>query len=113
MLVTPDQARAHLHAEPDYPIEQVQVYLDAAEEQAQEFLNRRVYATASGMADAVLVSEAGDDPMVVNKSIQAAILLIFGHLAANREDVITGTIATDLPMGSRTLLQPYRVGMGV
>lgn len=51
--------------------------------------------------------------MVLNDAIKAAMLLILGHLYTNREDVITGTIATDLPMGSRSLLQPYRVGMGV
>lgn len=51
--------------------------------------------------------------MVVNAAVKAAILLILGHLYANREDVVTGTIATDIPMGSRALLMPYRTGMGV
>lgn len=113
MLVSLDRARAHLRADDDYPAEQIQIYLEAAEEQAQAFLNRNVYADADELATAVLNGTAGDDPIVVNKSIMAAVLLITGHLFANREDTIIGTIGSDLPMGSRTLLQPWRVGLGV
>lgn len=51
--------------------------------------------------------------MVINKAIEAACLLKLGHLFANREEVVTGTIATELPQGSKALLAPYRVGMGV
>lgn len=51
--------------------------------------------------------------ILANKAIQAACLLILGHLYENREDAVTGTIATELPMGSRSLLMPYRIGMGV
>lgn len=51
--------------------------------------------------------------MVINKAVEAACLLKLGHLFANREDVVTGTIATELPQSSKALLTPYRVGMGV
>jgi hypothetical protein len=51
--------------------------------------------------------------IVVNGLIQAGILLIFGHLYANREDVVAGATVADLPQGSKHLLQPYRVGLGV
>jgi len=51
--------------------------------------------------------------MLINKAIEAACLLKLGHLFANREEVVTGTIATELPQGSKALLTPYRVGMGV
>lgn len=53
------------------------------------------------------------DGIVINPSIAAACLLITGNLFANREDVVVGSIATVLPMGSRALLFPYRVGLGV
>lgn len=51
--------------------------------------------------------------MIINPSIQSACLLKLGHLFANREEVVTGTIATELPQASKALLTPYRVGMGV
>ncbi|SDS42114.1 head-tail connector protein [Pseudomonas prosekii] len=51
--------------------------------------------------------------IVINPSIQSACLLKLGHLFANREEVVTGTIATELPQASKALLTPYRVGMGV
>lgn len=41
--------------------------------------------------------------------IKAAILLIIGHLYTNREDVITGHSAVEIPMGSKALLDHYRV----
>lgn len=46
--------------------------------------------------------------MVVNDSIVSAILLTFGHLFANREDVVVGATVADIPLGARTLLRPYR-----
>ena len=44
----------------------------------------------------------GSSPLV-----RAAALLIVGHLYENREAVVIGTIATDLPMGVELLLAPY------
>lgn len=41
--------------------------------------------------------------------IRQAILLTVGHLYANRESVVVGTIATELPQGAYALLFPYRV----
>lgn len=38
-----------------------------------------------------------------------AILLLVGHWYANRETVVTGTIATSLPLAAEALLSPYRV----
>lgn len=43
----------------------------------------------------------------VNEAINAAVLLIVGHLYANREDVITGATSTAIPMGSEFLITPY------
>ena len=50
--------------------------------------------------------------MVITPNIQSGCLLKLGHLFANREEVVTGTIATELPLASKSLLAPYRVGMG-
>lgn len=68
---------------------------------------RQVLADAYDQADAIAYG------MVINAQIQAACLLKLGHLFANREDVVTGTIATELPLASQHLLMPYRIRMGV
>lgn len=49
------------------------------------------------------------DGIVVNDSIKSAVLLIVGHLYANREDVATGVSVSKLPNGAEWLLQPYKV----
>lgn len=105
-------ARHHLR-DPDDADEYLELLIEAAEGQAMDYLNRRVYVDQQALDDAVAVGDAGDSPMVCNKQIKAACLLILGHLYANREDVVTGTIATELPKGSVALLTPHRVGWGV
>lgn len=97
-------SEAKLHARIDGTDEDTiaQVYLDAAEQSAAEFLNRAIYA-----------SDVGTDTtgIVMNAAIRAACLLTFGHLYANRE--ATGQEAKELPMGVQYLLMPYRLEMGV
>jgi hypothetical protein len=157
MLVSVAEARANHGIDDDYPEEPITLKLMAAEQFAQSFLNRRIYADDAALAaaralvpDAILAAgvawEAAVDAadliedeiaaemahtfaesdytaalttaretfagIVVNEQIKAAILLIFGHLFENHEDVVMGQ-AQAIPMGSQYLLQPYRVGMGV
>ena len=56
----------------------------------------------------VAYRQAGDG-LVVNDQIKAAVLLIVGHLYANREDVVVGASVSALPNGADHLLQPYKV----
>lgn len=51
--------------------------------------------------------------IVVTSTIKAAILLICGSLYANRENDVVGASVAQLPTGAFSLLQPYRVGMGI
>lgn len=102
----------HVKAEHD-EVDQVAVYLAGAEQAAEDFLNRRFYATTDALAAAVLDGTAGDDPIVINPAIVAAVLLILGHLYSNREDVVVGATVQALPQGAQSLLRPHRVGMGV
>ncbi|WP_219209212.1 head-tail connector protein [Variovorax boronicumulans] len=46
--------------------------------------------------------------IVVNPSIVTAVLLTLGHLFSNREDVVVGVTATDVPNGARSLLRGDR-----
>jgi len=75
-----------------------------------------VEIAAYGLKDAITKSEAMSLGIVLTPAIQAACLLILGHLYTNREDVVAGAgtmTAVALPQGSRFLLAPYRVQMGV
>lgn len=103
-----DLATIKLHLRVDGTDEDalIGVYALAAEESAMQFLGRTVYADAT---------EQGADAtgIVINAAITAALLLIAGHLYANREDVVSGVSVAQLPSGAQHLLQPYRVGMGV
>ncbi|NYT76550.1 phage gp6-like head-tail connector protein [Alcaligenaceae bacterium] len=110
MLISDDRVRAHLRIGID---EDVSVYVGAAESLAAEFMNRNIYANVLEMTAAVLDGTAGESPIVMNDLIQAAVLLITGHLYANREDVVVGAPVAKLPMGTMDLLQPYRKCMGV
>lgn len=46
--------------------------------------------------------------VVATPDIEAAILLILGHLYENRSTVATGTTAVEVPMAARALLWPHR-----
>ncbi|CAK9889203.1 head-tail connector protein [Pseudomonas fluorescens] len=105
-------ARQHLR-DPDDDDQYLELLLDAAEDQAMRYLNRRFYADTDALNAAVRAGEAGESPIVINASVIAACLLILGHLYANREDEIVGTATSVLSNGSRALLTPYRVGWGV
>lgn len=107
-LVSLDQALAHLRIEPGDEDALVTLYLSAAEQSAVDFLNRQVFEDQAALDAAVVDGSAGNDPMVVNFAVKAAILLMLGHLYANREDVVTGATAEQLPFGSRALLRPHR-----
>jgi predicted HD phosphohydrolase len=111
-LVTIEQARQHCRADSDDD-QMLTLYGGAAEDAAQDFLNRRVYEDEDALAAAVLAGAAGCDPIVVNDAIRAAVLLTLGHLYANRENVVTGTIVSEMKEGTRSLLWPYRIGLGV
>lgn len=103
-----DLATVKLHLRVDDSAEDalIGLYATAAEEFAMQFLGRTVYATELAQG----LDTAG---IVINPAIQAALLLIVGHLYANREDTVVGLSVTQLPNGAEYLLQPYRAGLGV
>lgn len=96
--------KQHLRVEGDHEDALVGVYLAAAVDAAERYIGRKLYV------DQVPEEEQG---LVITPSITAAILLITGHLYENREEVVTGTIATRLPMTSESLLWPYRLDIGL
>jgi len=111
-IIPTDEAMRHLRAEDD-DVADVELYLSAAEDSAAQFLNRKIFADQAALDEAVAEGVAGDRPVLINPSIRAACLLILGNLFENREDTVVGTISSELPFGSRSLLTPYRIGLGV
>lgn len=71
----------------------------------------KAWPTARAVEDAVQVEFTCGygAPTAVPEGIRAAVLLLVGTLYANRESVVTGTIATPLPQSAEWLLGPYRV----
>lgn len=112
-ILSLDLAKSHLRVTWAAEDQLIDVYIGASEGAAASFLNRRVYSTIQEMEDAIEAGVAGEDPMVANDEIRAAMLLTLGHIYNNRDDVVIGATAVELPLGARSLLQPYRVGMGV
>lgn len=107
-LVTLDQAKAHLRIDGADDAADLALKLAAATEMAVRYLDRAVYADDAQMQAAIADGTAGIDPLVCTDMVRAGILLILGDLYANREEVVTGTIATQLPTGARACLRPLR-----
>ena len=104
-------AKLHLRVSDSSEDTLIGLYLSAATDAAQQYLNRTVYAEVTALAAGIA---AGDlTGILTNASIEAAILLMTGHLYASREDVAVGVSVTQLPSGSHALLNPYRTGLGV
>lgn len=107
-LVTLAQAKAHLRVVTDFEDDDIRLKLAAATEQAVHFLDRPVYADQAALDAALDAGTAGDSPIVCTDMVRAGILFILGDLYTNREDVVTGTIATQLPTGARSCLRLLR-----
>ncbi len=112
-LISLDIARQHCRVEQDETDELMTIYLGAAEQSAIDYLGRQVFATQQDLDTAKTAGTAGENPIVVNYAIRAAILLTLGHLYMNREDVVVGVSAAEMPRGARDLLRPHRIPPGV
>ena len=97
-IVTLAEAKLHLRVDGAEEDTLIQSYIDAAEAAAAQYLNRALYA-----------SDVGTDTtgLVMTKDVKVAVLLQVGAFYADREDLV------EMPTGSRVLLNPYRIEMGV
>lgn len=86
-ILTPDEARNHCRLDPDYPVEQLTPYIDAAEKYVVAHLNRAVFAdqatltaaqdamaTAMGSAHDAYVSAVDAANLVTNPAQRQAML---------------------------------------
>ncbi len=89
-----DLAKAKLHCRVDHDDEDtlIQAYIDAANEQIQAHLDRKVIATET--------ERVNENDLVDNKALDAARLLFVAHLYANRVKL---RIRKDIDTGMRVL----------
>ena len=97
-IVTLAEAKLHLRVDGADEDALIQTYLDAAEAAAQQYLNRALYETSAG---------TDTTGLVMTKDVKVAVLLQVGAFYADREDM------SEMPTGSRVLLNPYRIETGV
>jgi uncharacterized phage protein (predicted DNA packaging) len=107
-----DYVKLHLRADGDDEDALIALYSDAAEATAIHHMNRAVYTDQAALDAAIADETVGSNPIVLTSNMRVAMLLIVGHLYANREDVGAGAMA-ELPMGSRYLLEQHRVTPGL
>ena len=103
-------AKAAAPGELDTAIAAYESAIAAAEALADETAKAAsIHTAGNGLLRAKVAHRQAMDGMVVNEAIKAAVLLIVGHLYANREDVVAGVSVAQMPNGAEWLLQPYKV----
>jgi len=103
-------AKAAAPGELDTAIAAYESAIAAAEALADETAIAAAIQTAgNGLLRAKVAYRQAMDGMVVNEAIKAAVLLIVGHLYANREDAVVGVSVAQMPNGAEWLLAPYKV----
>lgn len=109
-IVDIELVKSHLRLDSDAPdTVLVQVYLDAAEEAAIQYLNRSVYATQDEVDTAITNGE--DRPLLANAGFTAAVMYAVAAMYYSRED--SRAASGQFPQESRQFLDPHRIGQGV
>jgi len=94
--------KAHLRVDGDDEDELIQGYTDAAFSTFELWTNRQLIAEGEQLPDPI------GNALVITKAIRQGALLLVGHWYATRETVVTGTIATELPLATNALWLPHR-----
>ncbi len=109
-----DQAKADTVLRTQAALAEYKAALVIADDPANSEIRCRLREQArQALADAYELIDLDEYGIVINAAITAACLLKLGHLFANREDVVVGGTAVELPQASKSLLMPYRIRMGV
>ena len=113
MFLTPELAKGYQRIVGTDEDDVIDLMLSAAERAALVYLNRQVFANITAMEAAITAGTAGEFPMVIEDDIKLGILKLFGDMYENREDSVLAVSVARLPLGSRELLRPHRIGNGV
>lgn len=106
-----DIIKQQVRLEPDSVEEDtlLDTYSTAARRMVENVTGRTLYATAGEIPTDPITTEPTDlSALVLDDDITTAMLLLIGHWYANRESVVIGSTATELPLAVESLLAPYR-----
>ncbi|MFI3308931.1 head-tail connector protein [Ewingella allii] len=98
--------KAHCRVDADFTLddELFKIYSGSAKRHVEKWTRRKLYQAIDepGFAE-------DDDALLLDDDIRSAMLLCIGHWYANREGVVIGETAVNLPLAVQALLQPYRI----
>lgn len=107
-MLTLDTIKLHVRLELDFAADDslLNTYAGAAKVLVENQTGRALYETEQ---DIPLDDEGEpiEKGLVINDAIHAAMLLLIGHWYANRESVVVGLTASELPMAVKALISPY------
>lgn len=101
-MIDPAVVKAHLRVDHDGEDELIQGYTDAALESFELWTQRKLVEEGQPLPDPV------GNTLIITKSIRQGALLLIGHWFANREAVVMGVNAAELPMATQALWRPHR-----
>lgn len=113
MFLTSELAKGYQRIVGNDEDDVIGLILSAAERAALAYLNRQVFADIAAMDAAITAGTAGEFPMVIEDDIKLGILKLFGDMYENREDSVLAVSVARLPLSSKELLRPHRIGNGV
>ncbi|MBW5800068.1 head-tail connector protein [Halomonas elongata] len=99
-----DIIKQHVRLEPDFDEDDalLDTYATAAHRYVENHTGRTLYATKAE------IPTDDEHALVLDDDLTTAMLLLIGHWYENREAVVMGTIATQVPMAVEALIAPYR-----
>jgi len=101
-MIDLDTVKSHLRVDGDEEDSLIQGYTDAAFSTFEQWTNRKLIAEGEPLPDPV------GSTLVITNAIRQGALLLIGHWYTGREAVVTGTIATEMPMATQALWGPHR-----
>ncbi|MDZ3990372.1 head-tail connector protein [Pseudomonas sp. Teo4] len=101
-MIDLDTVKSHLRVDGDEEDALIQAYTDAAFSTFEQWTNRKL------LAEGDPVPEPAGNVLVISNAIRQGALLLIGHWYSARETVVTGTIATEMPMATQALWGPHR-----
>ncbi|KAF4558193.1 MULTISPECIES: head-tail connector protein [unclassified Pseudomonas] len=101
-MIDLDTVKSHLRVDGDEEDALIQAYTDAAFSTFEQWTNRKLIAEGEPLP------EPAGNSIVITKAICQGALLLIGHWFMGREAVVTGTIATEMPMATQALWGPHR-----
>lgn len=101
-MIDLDLVKVHLKVDGDDEDTLIQGYTDAAISSFELWTNRSLVAEGDSLPEPV------GNALKITKAIRQGALLLIGHWYSARETVVTGTIATEMPMATQALWGPHR-----